>query len=395
MIDSTLKNSKILIVDDKVSNIVILEDLIEDAGYINYKYTNDSREVVELFKAFRPDIILLDLMMPFLNGYEVMEQLARIIPANTYFPILVLTADISSESKRKALSMGAKDFLSKPFDLDEVTLRMKNLLETRFLHQQLENQNQILEQKVKDRTIDLELANNALDLANKELAVLDQAKNDFLSLISHEIRTPLNGIKGFTSLLKAEIASPELLEYLHYLEKSAIRLESFSYQALLITELHSGKHKIHLQNLVLEEQITNMLSHHKEKIEEKGITVQIHRDVSNHSIPGDLELIKICFERIFENSVKFSPSNAQVVINISADHQFTIIEFIDYGKGFPQKILDNPFMVFGLGDRHIDRSTGLNLALVKLIVDAHRGKVTISNNPEKGALVKLTFPNQR
>jgi len=395
MIDSTLKNAKILIVDDKVSNVEILKDLIEEAGYLNYKYTTDSREVVGLFQSFGPDIILLDLMMPFLNGYEVMEQLTGIIPANTYFPILVLTADISPESKRKALSTGAKDFLSKPFDLYEVTLRMKNLLETRFLHQQLENQNQLLEQKVKERTNALEHANSALDLANKELAVLDQAKNDFLSLISHEIRTPLNGIKGFTNLLKEEIASPELLDYLYYLEKSAARLESFSYQALLITELHSGKHKIHIQNVSLKELIATTQANLRDKIAEKGISVHLKGDVSNHSIQGDLELIQICFERILDNSVKYSPSNAQVVLSFSEDNQFTIIEFIDYGRGFSQKILDNPFMVFGLGDQHIDKSTGLNLALVKLIMDAHHGRVEISNNPEIGARVTLTFPNQK
>jgi len=102
-------------------------------------------------------LLLLDLNMPHLTGFQVMIQLKVLIPANTYFPILVLTADITTESKQKALASGASDFLTKPFDLIEVDLRIKNLLKARYLHQQIENQNLILEEKVKERTIELEL----------------------------------------------------------------------------------------------------------------------------------------------------------------------------------------------------------------------------------------------
>ncbi len=394
MMDSVLTNARILIVDDKISNIDILVDLIEESGYTNFKHTTDPREVVNLYKSFEPDIILLDLMMPYLNGFEVMEQLSNIILANTYLPILVLTADITPETKCKALSSGARDFLSKPFDLTEVKLRIKNLLQTRFLHLQIENQNQILEEKVKERTIDLEQANQALDMANRELSVLDQAKNDFLSLISHEIRTPLNGIKGFISLLKEEIDSPDLREYLLYLDTSAIRLERFSYQALLITELHAGKRKVRNQEVLLSELLDKTQEFLKEKILGKSIAVHIQQNPSVASIKGDEELIKICFERLLDNSVKYSPSNSQVTVIIAAGDHSTVCEFIDQGQGFPQKVLANPFMVFGLGERHIDRSTGLNLALVRLIMEAHHGLVEIGNNPKGGAFVKLTFASQ-
>ena len=140
MIDSILKTAKILIVDDKQSNIDILEGLLEESGYANFQSTTDPRLVVSLFNSFKPDLILLDLMMPHLSGFEVMEQLKPLIPQGTYLPILVLTADITSESKLRALSGGAKDFLSKPFDLYEVQIRINNLLETRYLYKQIENQ---------------------------------------------------------------------------------------------------------------------------------------------------------------------------------------------------------------------------------------------------------------
>ena len=395
MIDSTLKNAKILIVDDKVSNIVILEELLEESGYTNVQSTTDPRLVVGLFQSFNPDLILLDLMMPHLNGFEVMQQINTLIPKETYFPILVLTADIKNETKLQALSGGAKDFLSKPFDLYEVRLRINNLLETNYLHQQLENQNLILEEKVKARTFDLEQANRTLDLANKELEVLDQAKSDFLSLINHEIRTPLNGILGFTSFLKNEIKSPELLKYLKYLEESAQRLEAFSYQALRITELRTGKRKIKFGAVSVDELITITKKHLQDKIRTKGFTVLLNKDQSIDEIKGDRELVQICFDQLIDNSVKFSANNDGIIVNVFPENHTTICEFIDNGSGFIPGILDNPYRFFGIGDRHVDQNTGLNLALVKLIMDAHHGSIEVRNNQTKGATVKLTFNNQQ
>ena len=103
---------------------------------------------VGLFKSFDPDLILLDLMMPQLSGYEVMDQLKPLIPPDSYFPVLVLTADVSPSAKQRALARGARDFITKPFDFLEVFLRIRNLLETRYLYQQLEKKNQILEEKM-------------------------------------------------------------------------------------------------------------------------------------------------------------------------------------------------------------------------------------------------------
>jgi two-component system, sensor histidine kinase and response regulator len=395
MIDSTLKNARILIVDDKVSNIDILKGLLEQSGYLHYHSTTDPREVISLFKSFGPDLILLDLMMPDLSGFEVMDLLKALVPTNSYLPILVLTADFTIETKLRALSGGAKDFLSKPFNLYEVQLRISNLLETRYLHQQIENQNQILEEKVKERTFELEQANNTLDLANKELAVLDQTKNCFLNLISHEIRTPLNGIIGFTSILKEEIKEPELMEYIQCVYDSAERLEAFSYRALLITELRAGKRRIHEKNVLVSDLIKSLEGRVKNEMEAKQVSIHVTLDPAADKIKGDLELIQICFEQIAANSVKYSPFKGDVGVMVFANGPSIICEFVDGGVGFPEKILKNPFLIFGVGGRHIDNNPGLNMALIKLIMDAHNGRVEIRNNRPAGATVILTFNNQR
>ncbi|MEI7502369.1 MAG: response regulator [Paludibacter sp.] len=392
--NSTFKNAKILIVDDNVSNIELLEGILEETGYTNIQSTKDPRQVVELYKTFNPDLILLDLMMPYLSGYDIMELLRLIVPAQTYLPILVLTSDITFETKKRALSSGAKDFLSKPFDLNEVCIRIKNLLETRYLHQLLEEQNQTLAQKVEERTADLEKAYEKIMDINEELKILDLAKLDFIRLISHELRTPLNGIKGFTGILKKRIESPQLLEYIDYLEASILRLEKFSYQALLITELRTHIYKITPEEVPILELLENAKKQLPKKLKSKKIDIQLQIENSTNTIYGDFKLVQICFECLLDNSVKYSPEDEIVVVNVfGRDHQ-TICEFNDNGLGFSLLALNNLFNLFGVGDKHFDQNTGLNLALIKLIMDAHNAEINVSNNQPKGATVQLIFNNR-
>jgi putative two-component system response regulator len=129
-----LTDARILIVDDERVNVVLLERILEQDGYTNIRSTTNSNQAAALYDEFEPDLVLLDLHMPGLDGFAVMEQLEGRIPSDAFLPILILTADIRPEVKRRALAVGAKDFVTKPFDRTEVLLRIQNLLETRFLH---------------------------------------------------------------------------------------------------------------------------------------------------------------------------------------------------------------------------------------------------------------------
>lgn len=149
--------ARLLIIEDSVSDILLLETILDEDGYGDIISIADPRKSVEVFRAYSPDLILLDLHMPHMNGLDVIDLLRAEI-GRQYLPILVLTADISTEAKARALSMGAKDFLTKPFDPVEVRLRINNLLETRFLYRDLKDHNAMLEQKISDRTIQLEIA---------------------------------------------------------------------------------------------------------------------------------------------------------------------------------------------------------------------------------------------
>ena len=137
MTDNEILNAKILIVDDADANLRLLEALLAKEGFEQVISTADSTKTIDLFTAFQPDLILLDLMMPVLDGYAILDLLSKNIPKDEYLPIIVLTADATIAAKRKALALGAKDFLTKPFDSIEAMLRVWNLLETRMLYKQL------------------------------------------------------------------------------------------------------------------------------------------------------------------------------------------------------------------------------------------------------------------
>jgi putative two-component system response regulator len=153
-----LLTARILIVDDQDVNVRLLDIILRREGFTNIRGIQDAYEVIPTFVEFQPDIILLDLLMPGLDGFAVMELLRRRIPANVFLPILVLTADTLPETRRRALALGAKDFLTKPFDPIEVMLRIWNLLETRFLYLQLERQNALLGDQVERSLRDLDAA---------------------------------------------------------------------------------------------------------------------------------------------------------------------------------------------------------------------------------------------
>ncbi len=129
--------ARILIVDDQEIHTRLLRTILQMEGFTNITMCNDPREAVAVFKRFSPDIVLLDLMMFPIDGFNVMRQIQENVADDDEVPIVFLTADVNPEHRHRALAAGAKDFLSKPFDHDEVVLRIRNLLETRLLYVRL------------------------------------------------------------------------------------------------------------------------------------------------------------------------------------------------------------------------------------------------------------------
>lgn len=150
--ESDILDASILIVDDQEANVALLEQLLREAGYVRVASTMDPHEVCALHRKNRYDLILLDLQMPGMDGFQVMEGL-KTNDADSYLPVIVLTAQPGH--KLRALQSGAKDFISKPFDLVEVKTRIRSMLEVRLLYKKLEDYNTVLEQTVQERTAEL------------------------------------------------------------------------------------------------------------------------------------------------------------------------------------------------------------------------------------------------
>jgi len=163
-LEPEIAQARILIVDDQPYNTQLLKMILKGEGYLNLIATTDSREALPLYIQEKPDLVLLDLSMPHIDGFGVMAQLSVLEP-DSLAPILVLTAETDPELRYRALQSGARDFLNKPFDKIETLCRIKNLIEVRLLHNRCRQQNEMLEIKVQERT--LELRNTQLEIIHR------------------------------------------------------------------------------------------------------------------------------------------------------------------------------------------------------------------------------------
>lgn len=397
MIDSNIKKANILIVDDQPANIAILEGFLEMQGYENVASTLDPRDVLQLFATFEPDLILLDLMMPYLTGFEVMEQLKPLIPEGTFLPILVLTADATSDAKQKALSGGASDFLTKPFDLTEVGLRIHNLLYTNMLQKQLLNQNQILEGKVKERTNELELTNKELILARDKAMSLDKLKTSFIQNISHEIRTPLNGILGFGGLLAdPDYSVEERQEFIDMLKASSERLMNtvtdYMDISLIVSNLIQINKKPFDAYLVLE----NLHYKFQPKCQEKGLELVLRTpdQIESLTINNDQELFTKIFTHLLDNAVKFT-KQGQISFGFEPKGDFIEFFIIDSGIGISSEAHERVFEMFMQEDSSTTRGhegSGLGLSISHGFLKLMGGNIRLESEKNKGTTIILNLP---
>ena len=387
-----LKQANILIVDDQIANTDLLELVLYQFGFQNIKSISDSRLFFNTLEQFKPDIVLLDLMMPYMSGYDILECYQKKYSKDTLLPFLVLTSDISNTAKEKALAAGARDFLNKPFDLNEINLRIRNLLEMRFLYLELETQNKALEQKVAEQTAHLLENNQQLEKANSELKVLEEAKLHFLKIISHEIRTPLNGIVGFTKVLKQSVESEQALIYLNYLEKSVERLENFAYQALLLTQLNAGSYKLATDEIDSSTMINTLVKKHAPEIARKQLSVDGNWHSNKYACIADKVLIEYLIGAIIDNAVKHAYENTSISIDCQKQNESWNITVSNIGPEISDNTINNSELpVFGINQKHIDKNTGLDLVLSKLIVKAYNGSIHFLPNKPTGVIVQIVL----
>lgn len=217
---------------------------------------------------------------------------------------------------------------------------------------------------------------------NKQLLVLDIAKNNFLLLISHEIRTPLNGIAGATYLLNDKIEDPELKEFIEMLEESVDRLDRFSNKALEITHMQTVGDELEKSDIQVCPIINNVLKTFLSAIEQKSLNVVIdfYEDCTIHVIES---YFKSVIEELISNAIKFSDENTDIIIEVLKQHKTLIIKIRNIGETIPKSKKGEITKAFGLAQEHIDSNIGLGLNYVQTFVDIHHAKLHIISKDKK------------
>ena len=229
---------------------------------------------------------------------------------------------------------------------------------------------------------------------NDQLIELDNIKSNFLRLISHEIRTPLHGIVGFVSLLKNMDTTSEHRNIVDMLDTSVTRLENFSLTALKITELKTNVRKIKNDKINLLEEVRWELSKHREKIDQKKVSVTISPGLNEGQTfaYADADLFSTCIDLILSNAMQFCKKNISIDGWEDTAIASTILEIRDDGNWLSAQEEKNVFELLGSNTTHLVGYNGLDFPLVKIICEAHNGKVEIGNTTDGGDTVKLYFP---
>ncbi|GEM_PF-3351385 len=373
MIDSDLKNANILLVDDQQANIDILHDFLEMQGYTNLRTTTDSREVAQLILDFDPDIILLDLMMPYMSGFDIMEQLKTIVSPSIYLPILVLTADVTLETKRKALKSGASDFLSKPFDLIELSARVNTHLQIRFKNEQINNYSALLEKLI-------------------------ATKDKFFSIIAHDLRNPFVGIENFTKiLLKLGNYDPGDMEsQLKTIHSTAQQGHELLENLLRWARSQTDSIELNTEVFRLSVAVANCISLLQTQADNKNIKLLC--EVSEEILmDSDQDVLETIIRNLMSNSVKYTSSQGSVTIQAAKLADEIIISISDTGIGIPEDVQKNLFRI----DNKLqsqkgtagEKGSGLGLILCKEFIDKLGGTISVKSEVDKGTTFSFSLPN--
>ena len=375
---SDILKASILIVDDQEAHSSLLEQILRGAGYVSVTTTNDPREVCNLYRKNRYSLVLLDLQMPGLDGFQVMEGL-KALKTGGYLPVLALTAQPGH--KLRALKAGAKDFVSKPFDLAEVLMRVQNMLEVRLLHR------------------DAEIRSKQAEARSEQSESANLAKNQFLANMSHELRTPLNGIIGFTEFLidgHPGPLQPKQQEYLGDVLNCARHLLQLINDVLDLAKVDAGKMELHPELFGVYKAVEEVVTVIKAIAQKKHIVVGIEIGAELDAVMLDQRKFKQVLYNLLSNAVKFSDDRGEVGIHIRRlDADQLEVQVRDTGIGIKADDIKRLFTEFEQLDSGTGRrfeGTGLGLALTKKIIEFQGGRISVESAPGRGSVFTVVLP---
>lgn len=383
----------ILIVDDAPESVEVLARILADTSDVQYALSG--REALALIAKTLPDVILLDVMMPELDGYEVCAAL-KSDPRTKDIPVIFVTAKDDPQSEVRGLEIGAADFIHKPVIWQVVQARVQLQLALRARERDLYQLSASLERRVIDRT-------QALSDALVRAEAANRAKTAFLSKMSHELRTPMNAILGFAHLLDREAPTPQTRHKIARIREAAERLLHIINDTLDVARLEAGKVHVEAIDFPLGQLLETAGRAWREEAVAKGLNLTLDLDPAlPGTLCGDPARLRQVLETLIGNAIKFSDHGRVCLrarlIEALPDELFVRFEVEDEGPGIGEQERATLFNAFEQADNTITRKfggTGLGLAICRHLTRAMGGTIGITSTPGKGSLFWINLRMQR
>ncbi|MFZ2956409.1 MAG: hybrid sensor histidine kinase/response regulator [Candidatus Ozemobacteraceae bacterium] len=374
----------VLVVDDVLENIEILGRILS-AEY-RVRVARNGMEGLKIAESPEPpDLILLDIMMPEVDGYDVCRRL-KASSATKDIPIVFLTALSDDDDESKGLSLGAVDFITKPFNPELVRMRVHNHLALRLAQKELQRHSQHLEELVCERT-------RELAKAHERLKLLDDAKREFLYAISHELRTPANGVLGIGELaLNAIPSSRERDELSEYFSRSSRRLMETIENALHLAQLQNADACLRLVAVNLDS-VLRFAVNRIQTIASKARVDLFLPESGNILVFGDESLLQQAMTTFLHTAVKFSVADNKVVVSLHAENDMQELRFVSHGRALPEAAMENFFDTFSTArTSSVAEELGLAIPLASCIIMAMGGTVRMEKDESGGICLTCVIP---
>ena len=397
MNEATLKGARILMLDDEVGNTCLMTNFLNRIGYTCLESLNDSAAIFEKVGSFSPDLLLLDLSMPGIDGFQVLEGLRKNRSTDDQIPVLVITGDATAQNKRRALAAGATDLLSKPFDASEVSMRIRNLLQARFLRLEIEEHNRVLEERVRERTSELEQALEDLRMAQQQMMQQERlsAFGEMAGGVVHDFSNALMSVIGYSEMLLTNAAAradeATTLEYLRIINTAGrdgahvvSRLRDF-YRPRGAADMFEtlDLNEIARQSIALgkprcaqrgEERAISFVTDFAKTASATGIAAELREVITN----------------LLFNAVDATAGAGVVTVRTRQTEDTTSIEVRDTGAGMSAEVRNRCLEPFFTTKG--DAGTGLGLAMVFGIIQRHQGQLEIESTPGEGSTFRIDLP---
>ncbi|MFH1214885.1 MAG: response regulator [Pseudomonadota bacterium] len=347
--------NKVLIVDDEPIILFYIQDLLGMVGHYIVETADSGEKALEILPAFKPDLILLDIQLPGMDGYEVCRRI-RSDDQYRFTKIIMVSGHARVNERLRGYEAGADDYIAKPFDNEELLAKVR-------IFAQLKNKEEV-----------------------------DQVKGDLLTLITHETRTPVSGIIGCAELLANDPSlSEEGKELAVLIAKSGQQLFQFMKKAVLLCKLKAGI-ELHYNPEPVTSMLANVINNIVENHQEEEIRIKTDFDDSL-ILQADWPLLIDVFRLIIENAFKFSPQKGTITVKSRRENGMLLISVTDEGEGVESAMRAQIFDEFAIKDvAHHQKGQGISLAICRYILHYHNGTIHVESAPGHGATFVIKLP---